>query len=346
MSPIIDELDYYAAVDLPIFQREMAAWLPARIFDVHTHTWLPEHTLKPISEERVGLVFEASSVSWEELLEAYTLLFPGKAVEFLAFGIPLTVVDRAANNAYVASRIDNRRAFGLYVTAPDETQDALWQAVRAGRFIGFKPYLAYVTWKALEEIRITDFLTPPQLDIAHQFGLPIMLHVPREKRLADPDNLRDLEAIAAHYPNARIILAHGGRAYSRDIIEPALDVVAALPNMYFDLSNVQSAEVVQAILERMPPDRVMYGSDIPVATVRGYMFMLNGQRVCLTRKPFPWSISSPQAGQLRCTFMGYEQLRAMKLACERLNRDAQAVEALFYGNARRLVETSAKALCG
>jgi glutamate-1-semialdehyde 2,1-aminomutase len=334
---IIDEREYYRAVDLPIFEHEFAAWLPERIFDVHTHLWLPEHNLRPIHEERVGLVFEASSVDQSELEEAYDLLFPGKPVEYLAFGMPLTVIDREANNQYVASVADGQTRFGLYVPSLDADADSLWAAVKGGGFSGFKPYLSYVTWKGLEEIRILDFVTEAALEVAHAHGLIIMLHVPRNTRLPDPDNLRDLEFIAARYPNARIILAHGGRAYARDILEPALDVVSALPNMWFDLSVVQSAGVVQALLERMPAGRVMYGSDIPVATVRGLLFMLNGQRVTITRKPFPWSISSAEPGQLRCTFMGYEQLRAIKVACDALGYDAAQVRALFYDSARALV---------
>jgi hypothetical protein len=74
------------------------------------------------------------------------------------------------------------------------------------------------------------------------------------------------------------------------------------------------------------------------------MFMLNGQRVCLTRKRFPWSISTDSPGQLRCTFMGYEQLRAIKQACQNLGLGPQAVQAIFYDNARRLVTTAAKSL--
>ncbi len=334
---LIDERDYYEAVDLPIFERELADWLPARIFDVHTHAWLPENLLRPISEERVGLVFEAESVSWAELAEAYALLFPGKQVEWLAFGMPLTVVDREANNAYIAREIDNQRTFGLLIPALDADADTLLRQLHAGRFIGFKPYLSYVTWKPLEEIRILDFVRPAQLEIAHAHALPIMLHVPRNGRLADADNLRDLEHIAAHYPQARIILAHAGRAYARDLMDRALPHLADLPNMLFDLSNVQSAEVVAALLEHLPIERIMYGSDIPVATVRGLMFMLNGQRVCITRKPFAWSISSTQPDQLRCTFMGYEGLRAIKQACMQHGVDAAGVEKLFYSSARQLV---------
>lgn len=337
---IVDELNYYNTVDLPLYQREFADWLPKRIFDVHTHAWLPEHLLRPIAEERVGLVFEAESVSQTELEEAYGLLFPGKQLEYLAFGMPLTVIHREANNGYIRQIMDRARVFGLYIPGLNETAEVLWHAVEEGGFSGFKPYLSYVTWKPLEEIRILDFVTRAQLEVAHAYGLVIMLHVPRNTRLPDPDNLRDLETIASEYPHARVILAHGGRAYSRALIEPALDVVATLPNMYFDFSNVMQAEVVQAILERMPPERLMYGSDIPVATVRGTMIMLNGQRVAITRKSFPWSITSAQPGQLRCTFMGYEQIRAMKSACDALGYGQEQVKALFYGNARALVEAA------
>jgi glutamate-1-semialdehyde 2,1-aminomutase len=342
---IIDELDYYASVDLRIFSEEFDGWLPGRIFDVHTHAWLPEHCLRPFSEERVGLVFEAESVSVGELEEAYSLLFPGRQVDYLAFGMPLTIIDREANNAYIAGNIDGHSRFGLLVPGLKDDAETLWAQVRTGGFSGFKPYLSYVTWKDIEAIRVTDFVTEAMLEAAHAHGLIIMLHVPRNTRLPDPDTLDDLEMIAARYPNARVILAHGGRAYSRGLIERALDRVAALPNMYFDFSVVQSADVVEAICARMPAGRVMYGSDIPVAAVRGLLFMLNGQRVTLTRKPFPWSLSNP-ASPLRCTFMGYEQLRAMKRACDTLGWGAQQVDDLFYGTARRLVDAATAAVRG
>lgn len=346
MSPLIDELAYYEAVDLPIYERELAAWLPERVFDVHAHAWLPEHCAASIHSQRVGMVFEAESVTHAELEDAYALLFPRKPVEYLVFGMPLPIIDRAANNAYIASLIDRRRTFGLYIPALDDSADALDAAVTAGGFAGFKPYLSYVTWKDLEEIRVRDFVTEALLEVAHVRGLIVMLHVPRNTRLPDPDTLEDLAWIAARYPNARVILAHGGRAYTRALIEPALDVVAALPNMYFDLSNVHDAGVTEALLARMPAERVMFGSDLPVATVRGYLFMLNGQRVTITRKHFSWSISSREPNQLRCTFMGYEQIRATKAACDALGWTAAQVRRLFYGTARDLVNAAMTGVSG
>lgn len=337
---IVDELDYYREVDLPIFQEEFADWLPDKIFDVHTHSWLPEHLLKPISEERVGLVFEAESVSWEELRDAYGLLYPGIPVDWLALPMPLSVIDREANNRYVGAQADHASTFGLYVPDLEEDEETLLATIRSGGFLGFKPYLSYVTWKDLDEIRITDFVTEPQLEVANAHGLIIMLHVPRSGRIADPDNIRDLVNIGGSYPNARVILAHAGRAYSRDIIEPCLDAIRAYPNLAFDLSNVQDAGVVSALLGALQLNRIMYGTDIPVATVRGYMFILNGQRVCITRKRFPWSISTDQPGELRCTFMGYEGLRAIKEATEEEGLGAGDIEAIFYSNAHDLIHST------
>ena len=344
MEPLIDELDYYAAVDRPIFDAEFAAWLPQRVFDVHAHAWLPEHLLRPISEERVGLAFEAAAVPWAALQQAYPLLLPGIAVEWLAFPMPLTVVDRPANNRYIASQIDNRQSFGLYTPGLDEDTETLRAAVRAGRFVGFKPYLSYVTWKPLEAIRVTDFVTPAQVAAAEADGLLIMLHIPRNGRLADPDNLADIRQIATAAPHATIILAHAGRAYTRQIIEAGLPQIADLPNVRLDLSNVHEPEVIAALLRALPLERVMFGWDIPVATVRGRMLMINGQRVCVTHKRFPWSISSEQPGALRCTFMGYEQLRATRQACIQLGLGPEAVEQLFYTSARTLVTSTAARL--
>lgn len=341
---IVDELEYYQEVDLPIFRAELADWLPETIFDVHAHSWLPKHNLEPIFNERVGLVFEAESVSKEELQEAYQLLFPGKKLEYLVFGMPLTTVDRVANNHYISKSIDNQTSFGLYVAHPSEDAETLWRNVKEGNFIGFKPYLSYVTWKELEAIRIRDFLTDAMLEVADTYGLPVMLHVPREKRIADPGNIEDLLYISKYYPKAKIILAHAGRSYSPEIIRAGLEKLEGA-NVWLEFSNVQSAEVVEEVFKRIPLEHLMYGSDIPVAVVRGTMFMLNGQRVALTRKPFPWSISG-KPGQLRCTFMGYEQLRSMKRACDTLGFEEDEVQKLFYGNAKGLVEEFVKLVRG
>lgn len=343
---IIDELDYYEQVDRAIFEREFADWLPPRIFDVHTHSWLPTHNQQPLAAEDFGLIFEAQGVSWEELAEAYRLLFPGKTVEWLAFGMPLPVIDRVTNNDYIAAQTDNQQTFGLLIPGLDDSADELWRLLQRGRFVGFKPYLAYVTWKDREAIRITDFVRPAQLEVAHEHHLPIMLHVPRNGRLADRDNLDDLTMIARDYPDAKIILAHAGRAYARSLINAGLDVVADMPNMYFDFSNVQADSVIYDMLRRVPIERLMYGSDIPVATVRGKLLMLNGQRITITRKPFPWSITTSEPNQLRCTFMGYEQIRAMKTACDELGIDAAGVEQLFYSNARQLVTSALQRVVG
>ncbi len=339
---MIDELDYYHEVDLPIFRQEFAEWLPDKVFDIHTHSWLREHLKRPLSEERSGVVFESESESWEDLASDYNLLFPGKVVERLTFALPMTVINRQANNDYVASHIDNNQNFGLFIPGLEDSASSIADAIHQGGFIGIKPYMSFVTWKELEAIRITDFLLPPQLEVANEYGLIIMLHIPRNGRLADPDNLADIKMIARKYPRAQIILAHAGRAFSRTIMEYGLNSLGDLPNIYFDLSNVQDAVVINTLLVRYPLTHILYGTDIPMATMRGLMLMINKQRVIITRKRFPWSISSERPGQLRCTFMGYEGLRAVKQACEDLGLGREAINAIFYDNSRTLVMQAAQ----
>jgi glutamate-1-semialdehyde 2,1-aminomutase len=341
---MIDEMDYYRDVDIPIFNEEFSDWLPSLIFDVHTHTWLPEHLLRPIAEERVSIVYEATSLPWQELASDYQLLFPGKEVEWLAFGNPLTVIDREANNRYVAEQIDNVKTYGLYVPRLDEDASAIWNQIQAGRFIGLKPYMSYVTWKELEAIRVVDFVKPAMLEVANEYGLVVMLHVPRNRRLADPENLLDLKYIAVKYPNAQFILAHAGRAYGRSIMEAGVAELGQIQNIRYDLSNVQDYGAIRALLELVSLDHIMYGTDMPVASVRGLMIMINGQRVCITRKQFPWSISSKKPRQLRCTFMGYEGLRAIKQACTDLGIGRVAIEGIFYSNAKQLCNNLARSL--
>ncbi|MGH2382928.1 MAG: amidohydrolase family protein [Candidatus Limnocylindria bacterium] len=334
---LIDEPDQYRHFDLPIFERELGEWLPTEIFDVHAHTWLAEHLRRPIAEDPVELLFDAQSVTWEELTLAYRLLFPGVEVEWLALPMPLRVVDIEANNAYLATRIDNERSFALLGPDLDASPEELWDQVVSGHFVGFKPYLSQVHGKSLGEIRILDFVRPAQLEVADQAGLIIMLHVPRPGRLADRSNRDDLVAIASRYPGARIVLAHAGRAYAPEILAPALDALTELPNVLWDLSNVQDHDVVRLLLERVPIERIMWGSDIPVATVRGRIVMLNGQRVCLTRRPFPWSVSRQDPEPLACTFMAYETLRAIRRACDELSLSREQLGGLMCANARALV---------
>ncbi len=334
---MIDERDYYQTVDLPIYDQELREWLPDRIFDAHTHSWLLEHVLHPISEERVNLMFEAESLSWEDLASDYRLLFPGKAVEWLAFPMPITAIDRTENNAYVARCIDGSHTYGLYVPGLEDTAETLWAAIHEGGFLGFKPYHSYVTGKPVDEIRVVDFVRVPQLEVAEEHALIIMLHLPRPGRIGDPVNQTDVRAIAKQYPHARIVLAHGGRAYGRAMIESGISAVIDLPNVYFDLSNVYDYSVVRALLEGIPLRRILFGTDDPVATVRGMMLLLNGQRVFITRKRFRWSVTSELPNQLRCTFFVYEQLRAMKQACQDLHIGAHDVQTLFYDNVRALI---------
>jgi len=119
-----------------VYDKELSPRLPSKIIDMHVHIGLAEH-IGPITEERkksnwayeVGL-----SQSWEELRGNLGMLFPGREVEVLAFGVPLREVDLELNNAYVLSGLRDpaNRANGLLVTRPEWPARMIDEAIRAG----------------------------------------------------------------------------------------------------------------------------------------------------------------------------------------------------------------------
>ena len=64
-----------------------------------------------------------------------------------------------------------------------------------------------------KEVRIFDYLTHEHMEVMNELGGIVMLHIPRSLRLRDPVNLAQMLEIDEKYPNAKVIIAHIGRAY-------------------------------------------------------------------------------------------------------------------------------------
>jgi glutamate-1-semialdehyde 2,1-aminomutase len=171
-------------------------------------------------------------------------------------------------------------------------------------------------------------------------GLVVMLHVPRPGRIADPANIREVVELCEACPNGRVILAHIGRSYGPWFIEQAMDRLAPLPNLYYDVAALDDADSICVVLEHVPHTRLLFGTDLPFTAERGKHLCVNRQCLFLTRKQHPWSISSRGPGELRLTFMAYETVRALRRACERLRLTRTQVEDIMYCNARRLLDAA------
>ena len=105
-------------------------------------------------------------------------------------------------------------------------------------------------------------------------------------------------------------------------------------NIWFDLSAVCESPSIFAILRHTGTKRTVWGSDYPVA-------MLRGKAISLA-DGFYW-IDADDAGRfarkkpVRVALIATENLLAVRQACDMLELEPGQVEDLFYGNALRLL---------
>ena len=71
-----------------------------------------------------------------------------------------------------------------------------------------------------------------------------------------------IEELAVRYPAARIILGHMGHG-NIIYINAAIDVAERNPNVYLETSGMPMHSKIREAVERVGPDRVLYGSDTP-----------------------------------------------------------------------------------
>jgi hypothetical protein len=175
------------------------------------------------------------------------------------------------------------------------------------------------------------------MEIINRLGLIVMLHIPRRLRLADPLNQTHLAELCARYPNARIVLAHIGRAYFLKCAIGQFERMKELPNLYYDLAMVQHWEVMEYTFETVGAGKVLYGTDIPIALAPGKSVEINHQYTYVT--PEPWDLSiSDDHGKIQFTSFLYEELRAFKRAAARIGLNRRDVESIFYDNGMTLLD--------
>lgn len=328
----------YDAIDEQVWREELDPFLPARIFDFHGHVYLKSHA--PSKTEESSNPSHPTVVDeypHEAFAEVERILWPGREVKALVFGTVAADADIDATNAYAAKTAEKYGWHALMVPNIRDDVDALLRKVRAGGFLGLKPYFTFVRNKPAADVTLDDMITPAMREAADQAGLIVMTHIPRPGRLADPANIEGLRRLCTDAPNAKIILAHFGRSYFPEAIGRGLSL-ADIPNLYPEASMVQDWEVYEAVFSTFDRSKVLFGLDLPVAQEKGKCLGINSQRHFFTKRPHKWSIhAEPGTYEVHCTLFAYEMVRAAKKAAERCDLSRAEVEAFFWDNAARLV---------
>ena len=321
--------------NLRIFAEKFDGFLPPAILDFHVHVW--NAGVAP-----PGALFNSGGCpikhyDFDDLGQDLREAFPGRETAAVCFGLPDVSYDLKANNEYIAGHCDNETYFGLRLFDPQaDTPESLRRDLEQGNYLGLKPYPVYAR-ASDDATEIRHMLPDWALEIVNDLHLMVMLHIPRRRRLADPLNQEQLVRICTRYPNANIILAHIGRAYFLKNVVGNLDALRGFSNLYYDLTMLNHWEVMEYTFTKVRPERILFGSDIPIALAPGKSVEINDQYTYVT--PRPWALSiSDDHGKLEFTSFLYEELRAIQKAVQRLGLGDDFVQGVFHGNGMQLLK--------
>ena len=353
-SPALAGLLQIKEVDRLHYTSWVRDFLPDELVDIHTHIWRASDFPPP-----TPAAGEQRTVTWparvalenpiEHLMETYRLLLPGKRVTPLLFATLPSGGNLDIQNDYVAASARQVNAPALIFSDPAWSASELEARVRAGGFCGAKSYLSLApSYLPAAEIRIFDFFPPHQLEIHDRHGWIVMLHIPRNARLRDAVNLAQLLQIEHDYPHLRLIVAHVGRAYCDEDVGNAFEVLAETTRLSFDISANTNQHVFEQLLRCVGPQRVLFGTDLPILRMRMQRITQAGRYVNIVPKGLYGDVSDDKnMGELegaeaeQLTFFLYEELAAFRRAAQHHCLSRSDLEDVFCNNARRLLAGAA-----
>lgn len=338
--------------DKQVYEKELKDFLPDTFIDLHTHINKKEFT--PVGASNGGSVWTklvADEMTAPQLMESYDRLFPGKKVTPLVFGG--VEQDLGQLNRYV---YEESKTYGFPVLTRTDYKmdpDALAREVHANGSLGLKPYLSNCPpYVPPQELRIFDFLPYEHLEVANKNGWIIMLHIARSGRLRDQMNIAHLMEIEKKYPNVKLVVAHVGRAYSKQDIGDAFEILKHTKNMTFDFTANLCDDAIRECIKAVGTERLMFGSDLPIAIMRMYRITdpVTGWYKNVVPRGMYGDVSDDahmqESDEDTITLMIYEQLRAFKRVAMDLHLTDTQVEQIMYTNSKNLLDAARKDIYG
>ncbi|MFH0879452.1 MAG: amidohydrolase family protein [Lentisphaerota bacterium] len=342
MSSELDDAERYKVVDLPFYREWVAPVLPPRILDFHTHAWTREQWKEqPWRTGTTGgkyMVVEQDYTP-EQLLADERRLFPDRDVNVVLFGHATPAVDIKQTNACVADAgLRHSNVFPLIVAGKGLMPiEQLKASLLDGGFFGYKVLLCWIG-DNYGSVQVDDMLGPDEMALAEEMRLVVLLHLPSAGRLADKNIQAGVRRWACEYPHANIVLAHCGRCYHPDDMSASVSSIADLKNVYLDTSMVMDPLTLQIVFDHMPSSRVLFGTDLPIAIMRGRRVYVMDHWVDIVLKGYPESRFRVASDDIHATFMAWEIVVAIRHAAENVGLGNEQTRAIFRDNGMRILE--------
>ncbi len=317
--------------------RHIEPYLPDQIFDAHAHLFCHAHYGEGAIPS--NLTGTPSEIGLDVYREYIDWIHPrGRTKGGLFFGLAFQG-ERVANNDFVAQEVKRANATGFeaqgqMLIAPEMDADYVRQEVQRHGFVGLKPYhiMAQVDGPTFQT-PIEAYLTEAHVQVAHELGLTITLHMVRDRAMADPINQATIHRYCETYPNMRLILAHAARGFNPWHTIEGIHTLQGLENVWCDTSAVTEAGAFEAIVDTLGHTRLLYGTDFHVSHLRGRCIAIGDS--------FHWLYAAEmdldeKHINLQPVLIGLESLRSLFLALQRLKLHDGQIEDIFYNNAMAL----------
>lgn len=324
--------------------RSLRDFLPGDIFDMHCHIY--DASFAPTLCAAGGGFARSRRTVGDYLREmrpllgakvnirANLILPPDPAMARRGSGLR----DRATR--FLCEALDaHRECVGEGIVLADDTEEDLERLLCHPRICGLKCYNTLGRNPACAQIR--DYLPESAWRVADAHGLLITLHLARPKALSDEEDFQYIVSMTRKYPRAKLMLAHAARGFAPWTCIGRVRQLQDCENIWFDLSAVCESPSMIAVLRGAGIERVVWGSDYPVA-------MLRGKAISLA-DGFYWIDAEDarrfsQKAPVRVNLIAIENLLAVRQACALLDLSGEQVKKLFYENALRLLRECCPAI--
>jgi uncharacterized protein len=128
----------------------------------------------------------------------------------------------------------------------------------AARFLDMPEFLGVKLHPLLDGYHPNDPLVHPLMDQLAERDLPVLIHCGHPIFTLP----WSIEELVVNYPTVPVILGHMGHG-NIVYINGAIDVAARNANVYLETSGMPMHSKIAEAVERVGPDRVLYGSDAP-----------------------------------------------------------------------------------
>ena len=321
--------------DVELFAQLIGDFVPPNAFDAHVHLYDRSHCAQ-LPDGHV-LKDGPAPCGWQGYREQLSQWMGDRTCTAgLVMPYPDGNLDTAAAHQLITDEISqNPDLRGLMIVRPTDLPDQVEQQIEKLGFVGFKPYLFYADRADQFQAEVGDFVPEFAWDIADKRGLVILLHLVKNRALADPANLKYLRDHCLRYPNAKLILAHCGRCFNAGHALEAMGQLRDLDNVFFDCSGICEPYPMEQIIKVFGPTRLMFGMDFPICQLRGKAASLADGFIWVLPDNFDWSAGGAQMGADRVP-LGLESIYALKQACNNQHLNDHDIELIFARTARQL----------